>query len=66
MLGPKSSPPREWEEYSIMDQLRARDAVPLLGNSAIGRRALTVTMSMTLAALAIWAYYNWTNAPIAT
>ena len=61
MLGPKSSTPREWEEYEIMDGLRARDAVPLIGNSTVGRPALAATMLMTLAALAIWAFFNWTN-----
>jgi len=61
MLGPKSPSPREWEEFEIMDGLRARDAVPLIGNATIGRRALLATMLMTLAALLIWAYFNWTN-----
>ena len=61
MLGPKSSPPREWEEFEIMDGLRARDAVPLIGNATIGRRALAATMLMTLAALLIWAYFNLAN-----
>ena len=61
MLGPKSSPPREWEELEIMDGLRARDAVPLIGNATIGRRALLATMLLTLAALLIWAYFNWTS-----
>lgn len=61
MLGPKSSSPREWEEFGIMEGLRARDAVPLIGNATIGRRALLATMLLTLAALLIWAYFNWTN-----
>ena len=58
MLAPKSSPSREWEEYEIMDGLRARDAVYLLGSSSIGRRALTATLLMTFAALAIWVANN--------
>ena len=58
MLAPKSSPPQEWEEYEIMDGLRARDAVYLLGSSSIGRRALTATLLMTFAALAIWVAKN--------
>ena len=57
-LAPKSSPPREWEEYEIMDGLRARDAVYLLGNSSIGRPALTATLLMTLAALVVWGANN--------
>ena len=61
MLGPRSSPPRAWEEYEIMDGLRARSAFPLIGSSTIGRRALAVTMVMTLAALVIWTYYNAVN-----
>ena len=61
MLAPKSSPPREWEEFGIMEGLRARDAVPLIGNATIGRRALLATMLLTLTALLIWAYFNWTN-----
>jgi hypothetical protein len=54
VLAPKSSPPHEWEEYDIMDGLRARDAVYLLGNSSISRRALTGTLLLTLAALVVW------------
>ena len=58
MLAPKSSPPQQWEEYEIMDGLRARDAVYLLGNSSIGRPALTATLFLTFAALAIWVAKN--------
>ncbi len=60
-LGPKSSTPREWEEYKIMDGLRARAAVPLLGSATIGRHALAATLLLTSAALTIWTYYNWVN-----
>ena len=62
MLGPKASSPQEreeWEEYPIMDGLRARNPVYLLGNSAIGHTALTVTMLLTLAAISIWVMHNW-------
>ena len=61
MLAPKSAPPQEWEEFAIMDGLRARDAVYLLGNSFIGRRALTATLLMTFAALATWVANNWSH-----
>ena len=53
-LGPKSSRPRAWEEFEIMDGLRERDGVYLLGNSSISRRALTGTLLLTLAALVVW------------
>lgn len=59
VLGPRSSRPREWEEFEIMDGLRARDAVYLLGNSSIGRPALITTLLLTLAALAVWVANNW-------
>ena len=59
MLGPKASSPQEWEEYEIMDGLRARNPVYLLGNSAIGHTPLTVTMLLTLAAISIWVLHNW-------
>lgn len=59
MLGPRSSSPREWEDYEIMDGLRARDAVYLLGSSSIGRPALTATTLLALAAVATWVANNW-------
>ena len=59
MLGRKASSPQKWEEYDIMDGLRARNPVYLLGNSAIGHTALTVTMLLTLAAISIWVMHNW-------
>ena len=58
MLAAKSSPPQEWEQFEIMDGLRARDAVYLLGSSSIGRRALAATLVLTFAALAIWVAKN--------